>query len=247
MGDILRRRAMMAKAAAPSVEPNYTITDFTGNGTTSVTVDLGISNPSIIIVYPKTPLSSGSFPNSNNNQRLFQLHDTGFDLDYYANTRNSTSTGYYLWSSDSTRLEYANGALSIANSTIPFRNGYAYRAVAIKQAASDVTMTNITGNGQSSINVDLGISNPSILIVYAATPITSGSFPSVSSQRLLCLADHDISTTRQYYVNTATSTSRGDNIRATTSAQLTYQNGILTVSGSAVLRNDYGYKVIAIK
>lgn len=233
--------------AAPAVEPNYTMTDFIGNGTISVTVDLGISNPSIIIVYPKTPLSSGSFPNSNNDQRLFQLHDTGFERDYYANTRDNTSTGYNLYTASSVRLEYVNGVLSIPNSTTSFRNGYSYRVLAIKQAASDVTITNITGNGQGSIAVDLGISNPSILVVYATEPITTNIFPSATGQRLLCLSDNDISTTRQYYANTMANTGHGEYLRATTAAQLTYQNGTLNVSGSQILRNDYGYKLIAIE
>lgn len=241
-----RRREMMQRAASPAGEPNYTITDFTGNGTSSVAVDLGIADPEIIIIYPKTPLTDGVFPNSNNNQRLFILHDTAFDRDFFTNTRSSTSTGYYLYTVGSARIVYENGELS-TNSTAPFRNNYSYRVVAIKQAASDVTMTTITGNGQGSISVELGISNPSILVVYATVPITSNTFPSASSQRLLCLADNDISTTRQFYVNTTTNTGHGDYIRATTSAQLSYQNGTLTVSGSTALRNDYGYKIIAIE
>jgi hypothetical protein len=233
---------MMVQAASPSVEPNYTITDFTGNGTTSVTVDLGISNPSIIIVYPKTPLSSGKFPNSNNNYRLFIFHDTNYGRDLYCNTRSNTSTGYYVTSAQTPRLEYANGVLDKGGQSTGFLNDYEYRAVAIKQASSDVAITEVTGQGAGSISVDLGISNPSFLFV-CHEPSLSAVYPSSTSNMAVCFFDHDVSTARNYY-STGRNTSSAGYLNL--GSVLSYQNGTLTVGNTTVLQNGANYLIIAI-
>ena len=236
---------MMQRAASPAVEPNVTITDFTGNGTNSVTVDLGISSPTILVFYPKQPLVDGTFPNSTTD-RLMMIGDSAFNRDFYANTRSGAASGGYLSMASSARAVYSNGNLSFNSSSIVFRNAYAYRCVAIKQAASNVTITDFTGNGQTSITLNIGINNPSYLILYATAPLSSGSFPNASSQRLLGISDPSLNSTSQFYANSRTNTSYGSYFEKSSSKQLYYENGILTVSASSVLRNNYAYRVIAI-
>ena len=231
----------MVQVASPAPsEPNYTITDFTGNGTTSVTIDLGISNPAIIIIYAKAPLT-GSFPSSKNNQRLFQFYIKDYDRDIYANTRSSSSTGHRVYSSTS-HLSYSSGTLSFSSSSVVFRSGYAYRVVAIKQPGSNCTITEITGAGSGSISVDLGISNPTFLFVVKASTL-SGTFPASSSTSVLCLFDKDISTTSNYYAVGYSSSATG---YLSKGSALSYQNGTLTVGSSTVLENGQKYLVIAI-
>ena len=251
MGDILRRRAMMVQAAAPVAEPNVTIADITGNGTNSIAVDLGMSSPSILTFYAKAPLGSGTFWNNDGGYRLMQLADADYARDLIDNTTTTTNNGGSLGTAASAVLVYQNGVLSY-NSSIVLRNSYEYRVIAINPSgrqAKKLAIATFTGNGQGSISVDLGDIDPSILLLYPTTPMTSGAFPSQNNgQRLFMLMDTSVQQAGFYYANTRSSTSNGNILRtATSSTAFGYSNGVLSVGSSVVLRNNYTYKVIAIE
>lgn len=247
---LLRRRAMMVEPA-PVVEPNVTITEFTGDGTNSATIDLGMSNPSILMLYAYEPLDTGSFWNNDNGYRIMQLADADYPKDLYANTTTNTGYGGRLGPASTALLVYSNGVLSTESSAV-FRSGHVYRVLSINPTGSQakkLAIATFTGNGNTSISVDLGNINPSILLLYATTPMNSGTFPSQNNgQRLFMLQDDSIHTDATMLANTRSNTSTGYYVYAYTSvSSFNYSNGTLTVGASTVLRNNYPYKVIAIE
>lgn len=249
MVSLLGRREMMVQMAS-AVEPNVTITDFLGNGASSIELDIGMSNPTYLVFFSTTDLVSGTFPNNNGQQRLFQMCDPDFAKDLYANTRSSTSSGGYLSVASSALLTYSNGVLSFAPSSNVWRSDLQYRLIAINPNGNQtrkLAIASITGNGQGSISVDLGNISPSILILYPTTPMTSGSFPNKNGgEWLFQLSDTSLQQSAMLYSTTRSNTSTGGYYSY--SAYLpTYSNGVLTVGVSTVLRDNYAYKIIAIE
>lgn len=239
-------------ASVRTATPKATVTTFTGSGTNSVEVALGVTSPDILIFYLTYPLTSGKFYKNSTGtaQRAFMLFDGDFTRGYYSDLRTLTSSSGSLSLASSARLEYQNSVLSFPNSTSTFKSGAVYKCIAVEKGAPNATITDIVGNGTTNVTADIGISNPKHLVIYATAPLSTGKYVSSSSaQRAFGLMDLDSDSIRQLYANIKNSTSSFDFMGVTTLKQIGYENGdvIFGVSGSTPSRNNYAYRVIAIE
>lgn len=243
------RRTMMQEC-----EPQITVTNIVGNGENAITVDLGIVDPTIVILYATPPLINKTYPTGTSPyKRMLLLIDKNVSENriLYCNNRNSSTLGY-LSSSTSNLIGYQNKILTVGVDPILISN-YEYKVIAIKSDSNlsdKYSVTDIVGNGQTTINVDLKIDNPSIIVCYAKTPLSSGNFPNQDNgERLFALSDNLLSNTHHYYINTASSTARGNYLYSSINPIIGYSNGELSISvtSTIIFRNNYPYRIIAIK